>query len=269
MVIIIMQRPLKTKHEETAMKTLLFLSVLASSFVSAETVDVAISNFKFTPNEVTINVGDTVRWTNTEGFHDVTQDDGDFSSGAPSAEPYVFERTFNTVEEILYYCTVHSVPGRDINVFMNGKINVIAGQEPFNINQGIAGAWFFPETTGSGFVIDIRPSDNLFFAAWFTYDVAAANKIGSVDNRWFTAQGVYSGGSATDVGIFHTSGGIFDNPQAVTTEQIGTASFDFTDCNAGTVTYAITEGDLSGSFPIQRAIPGTQSLCEDLNAVVQ
>jgi len=251
------------------MKILSIILILSSSFVSAETFDVAISNFKFTPSEITINVGDTIRWTNTGGFHDVTQDQGNFSSGAPSAEPYVFEHTFNTIEEVLYYCSVHSSPGRDINMFMNGKINVVAGQEPFNINQGIAGAWFFPETSGSGFVIDIRPSDNLFFAAWFTYDVTTANKIGSADNRWFSVQGTYDGGSATDVPIFHTSGGIFDSSQEVSSEQIGTANFDFTDCNSAIVTYTITEGSLNGSFPIQRALPGTQSLCEDLSTVAK
>jgi len=248
------------------MKSIYLILLLMSSLVSAETFDVAIWNFKFTPNDLTISVGDTVRWTNTAGFHDVTEDNNVFSSGAASSSAFVFERTFNTIEEILYYCTVHSTPGQDINTNMNGKITVIeAAGETFNINQGISGAWFFPDTAGSGFLIDIRPSDNFFFAAWFTYDVASMAKIGSEDNRWFTVQGNYTEGSAIDLPIFHTSGGIFDNSQTTSTEQIGTASFVFDSCTGGNLTYSITEGSLSGSFPIQRVLPGTESLCEDLD----
>ena len=106
------------------------LLILCSSFTLAETFDVSITNFIFTPNDLTIKVGDTVRWTNNQGFHDVTADDNSFVSGAPSSDTFVFERTFNTVEEILYYCSVHSQPGRDINSFQNGKITVIAGTDP-------------------------------------------------------------------------------------------------------------------------------------------
>jgi plastocyanin len=246
------------------MKIAIILLITISSIVSAETIDIAISNFKFTPNDITINVGDTVRWTNTQGFHDVTEDNNIFSSGPASAQPYVFEHTFNSVEEILYHCTIHSTAGRDINTFMNGRIKVLEGTPPFVINQGISGAWFNPDTSGSGILFDIRETDNFLFAAWFTYDIEAPAKFGSSDNRWFSAQGNYVNGLADSIGLFQSSGGIFDNSHSVLTEQIGNITFDFSDCGNGTVTYSITADQLTGTFPIIRVIPGTESLCESL-----
>ena len=251
------------------MKMILLILILVCSNLSAETFDITITSNKFTPNDLTISVGDTVRWTNDSGFHNVIEDNNAFTSGTPSSSNFVFSQTFNTVEEVLYHCGVHSQPGQDISNNMNGRITVKGEDEQtFVINQGISGAWFFPDTSGSGILFDIRPSDKLIFAAWFTYDVEESEKsvasIGSVDNRWFTALGNYTDGSATEIDLFHTSGGIFDNNQNVMNEIIGDISFVFDSCNSGRVVYNITEGELSGEFPIQRVIGGTESLCEQL-----
>jgi len=89
----------------------------------AVTHDVLVGNNFFSPNDLTIEVGDTVRWTNNSGFHDVTADDGSFNS--VTSNSFTYERTFNSVAEILYYCTVHSSPGLNINSNMNGRINVV------------------------------------------------------------------------------------------------------------------------------------------------
>jgi len=98
--------------------------LFVSSMTLAETHDVAVLNNSFSPNNLTIEVGDTVRWTNNSGFHDVTADDGSFAS--QTSGNFTYSRTFSSVEEILYYCSVHSSPGLNINTNMNGRINVIA-----------------------------------------------------------------------------------------------------------------------------------------------
>jgi len=107
------------------------LTLIVSCFfflpVSAHAVthNVAIGDNFFSSNNLTITVGDTVRWTYDGGrVHDATADDGSWSS--PTSSSIDFSRTFNSVEEVLYYCTVHSSPGRDISSNMNGRINVIA-----------------------------------------------------------------------------------------------------------------------------------------------
>ena len=79
----------------------------------------------FSPNDLTIEVGDTVRWVNAAGgaAHDVTADD--FSWRSVTASSFTFQMTFNSVEEILYFCTVHSVPASQGGTRMNGRINVV------------------------------------------------------------------------------------------------------------------------------------------------
>ncbi len=249
------------------MKKIILFSLLFSIQATAETHNVFISGFTFTPNDLVIEVGDTVRWTNNQGVHDVMDDDGQFSSGPPSAG-FVFERTFNSVEEIRYHCSVHSGPGRDIANFMNGRINVVEAQvvEPtFNINQGISGSWFFPDTNGSGFLIDVRPADQFMFAAWFTHDFTDEGRPDE-DNgtRWFTMSGTYANDTA-NLTLIETAGGLFDSGQVVTNSAAGTLTFNFTDCSNGTVSYEFTDGsELAGNFPIQRAVPGTESLCESM-----
>jgi PKD repeat protein len=93
---------------------------------TAETHDVSVVDNRFSPNDITITVGDTVRWTNAAGgaLHDVTSDDGKFSPSV-TASSFTFSLTFDSVDEILYYCTIHSSPGRDRNTRMNGRVVVV------------------------------------------------------------------------------------------------------------------------------------------------
>ena len=91
----------------------------------AVTHDVSVRDNFFTPNDLTIEVGDTVRWTNAAGGarHDVTEDNKAWAS--VTATSFEFQKTFFTAEEVRYYCTVHSTPGQNINSRMNGRLNVI------------------------------------------------------------------------------------------------------------------------------------------------
>ena len=89
----------------------------------AAVVEVRLENFRFVPNDVTIQPGDTVRWSNQNGFHDVRADNGSFSRPAASA-PWIFERTFTQAGVVLVHCSVHSAPASLGGTFMNGRINV-------------------------------------------------------------------------------------------------------------------------------------------------
>lgn len=83
-----------------------------------------MQNFSFSPNDLAIQAGDTVRWSNVEGFHDVTEDT--FAWASQTGFGWVYERTFETEGEVLYHCTVHSGPGQSIQTSMNGRITVNA-----------------------------------------------------------------------------------------------------------------------------------------------
>lgn len=71
-----------------------------------------MKSVKFVPQEVTVKVGATVRWTNSDSFaHDVTASDGSWTStGGPGGMKAgaVYARTFSSAGSFDYYCTVHS-----------------------------------------------------------------------------------------------------------------------------------------------------------------
>jgi plastocyanin len=239
---------------------------LACVPVHAEVFDMRLVNFRFEPNDITIRPGDTVRFINQQGFHDVRADDGSFARGAADA-PWTFQRTFPNAGEVLVHCSVHSGPGGNINFSMNARIMVEAAAPTFAINQGIAGAWFEPATSGQGMLIDVEPVNRIMFVAWFTYvpPGTTAPKVGGGDSRWLVAQGNYTGANAP-LTLFRVDGGRFDTPPtaAQTTTTAGTLTLDFTDCSNATANYVITEGNRTGSIPLQRVIPGTDALCRTL-----
>ncbi len=69
---------------------------------------VTIANFSFQPTPLTIAVGTTVTWTNTDGTeHTVTADDGSFKSDR-LASGATFGQTFATAGTFAYHCSIHS-----------------------------------------------------------------------------------------------------------------------------------------------------------------
>jgi plastocyanin len=68
---------------------------------------VAIANFAFAPASVTVAVGTTVTWTNSDSAsHTVTADDGSFKS-AKLANGATFSQTFTTAGTFTYHCSIH------------------------------------------------------------------------------------------------------------------------------------------------------------------
>lgn len=87
------------------------------------THDVTVSNFQFTPSKLVIAVGDIVKWTNTEGTHNV---DGTIATNATNPESFgnssgapgwTYSFTFNMAGVYNYNCSVHGAS-------MSGKITV-------------------------------------------------------------------------------------------------------------------------------------------------
>ena len=101
-----------------------FLSPLCAIAATHEVM--VLDPRSFSPSNLTIEVGDTVRWINAAGgnMHDVTADDFSFQSETSSG--FTFEMTFNSIAEILYHCTVHSRPASAGGTLQNGRINVVA-----------------------------------------------------------------------------------------------------------------------------------------------
>ena len=239
---------------------------LAPLSAQAATHDVMVGNNFFSPNDLTIQVGDTVRWTNMAGFHDVTADD--FSWASPTSSSFVFERTFNTVEEVLYHCTVHSAPGQPIATSMNGRLNVTEAEPAFQINPAVSDAWFNPLTGGQGFFIIVWQDIQTIFLAWFTYDTERPPEdieafLGEPGHRWLTAQGPYDGDTAM-LDVFMTAGGVVDSvePPVDLPVKVGTMTIVWTGCNEGLLSYDLTTPARSGDIPIERIVLDNVAACE-------
>ena len=103
----------------TLTTTLLAIIVVASlptsSPAQAATFNVNMGNFFFSPNSITIIVGDTVTWTNVGGSHSSTSGtggstpvpDGMWDSGVLSTSQVFSATVFNTPGTLTYYCKVH------------------------------------------------------------------------------------------------------------------------------------------------------------------
>jgi plastocyanin len=82
--------------------------------------EVSMRNIQFQPQEITIDAGETVTWTNDEAVaHDVEGSTGDFSSGPPGGleQGDAFSETFDEPGTFEYVCRVHA-PG------MSGTVTV-------------------------------------------------------------------------------------------------------------------------------------------------
>lgn len=103
---------------------ILFITPLFFSIVKAQTTVTATNNV-FTPADVTINLGETVEWINSEGNHNANgslasfpSNPEGFTSGDPSSDPWTFSHTFNTLGIYDYRCDLH------FSVGMTGTVTV-------------------------------------------------------------------------------------------------------------------------------------------------
>ena len=83
------------------------LLLVAPASAADETV-MAQPDSTWSPESVTIDMGDTVTWKNGGGFHNVEFDDGSFESPAqPDTSAWTAERTFDTAGTFRYHCGFH------------------------------------------------------------------------------------------------------------------------------------------------------------------
>jgi plastocyanin len=109
---------------------LLFLStlvlLLSTSLFGAVKHSVSVTNYKFTPSDLQISVGDTVVWKNTQGSHNVNGTKTTFPSNPESfgnsvGSGWTFSYVFKTAGKYDYQCNPHASGG------MVGKIEVKEG----------------------------------------------------------------------------------------------------------------------------------------------
>jgi plastocyanin len=75
--------------------------------VAGQSVQAAIDNFAFTPKEMTVSAGSTVRWTNKDDIpHTVTSDSKAFESSVLDTNQS-FQFTFTKPGRFNYFCKLH------------------------------------------------------------------------------------------------------------------------------------------------------------------
>ena len=105
---------------------LLITAVLFANIGTAQiAIEVSVNSVTFAPSNITINVGDTVRWTNTGGSHNVNGTTATYPSNPESfgnaiSNTWVYFYVFNTPGTYNYQCDVHVAAG------MVGEIIVLS-----------------------------------------------------------------------------------------------------------------------------------------------
>ena len=239
--------------------------------------DVTVQNVRFTPANLDINTGDTVRWTNTAGFHSTSADDGTWNFG-PQGVGWTFSFTFSEEHAGAnpYYCSIHGEPG---GFGMSGVINVVSGggddddddDDDFLVNYGIIGSWANFLTLGQGWLFEIIPGfDPAVMVAYnFTYPPLLVQKGGDPEffgnQMWLVGAGEIQGNMVT-IMADRPIAGAFDDPLPPFFPAVPYATFIFTflDCFNAMVSYDIPSKNLIGEYPIERITPDV--MCEDLAA---
>jgi plastocyanin len=100
------QRRLRARFVVGAVGALALGAFSAGDALAADHA-VAISGSSFSPHEVTVAVGDTVTWTNSDQIsHTATADGGSFDTGALS-NTESGTVTFSTAGSFPYHCSIH------------------------------------------------------------------------------------------------------------------------------------------------------------------
>jgi plastocyanin len=137
-----------------------FLFLLTSTVLFSQTThDVTVQNFSFSPQSLTVTVGDIVRWTNISGTHNVKADDNSFTSGAAAPAPWEYTHTFTTAGSNPYYCEPHQGMGMTGTIIVTDPVGVSDEEliaEMFELKQNYPNP-FNPSTN-----IEFQISDRSF-----------------------------------------------------------------------------------------------------------
>lgn len=112
-----------------------FAMLLVSTFATAQTThEVDVLALSYSPAMLTIEVGDIVNWTNTQGNHNVNGTteifaDNPESFGNALGTDWTFSHTFTIVGDYIYRCDAHFQAG------MVGLITVVA---PTSVDENVA-----------------------------------------------------------------------------------------------------------------------------------
>jgi plastocyanin len=136
------------------------LALFCSFAAQAATVTVTVGpggSMSFSPDSVSIAVGDTVQWVWDSPFHSVTAFDKSFDSGIHNP-PFTFSHTFMQAGSFPYFCLVHGMMTARVDVsgtstisFSPQRDNTLYEDPAGQLSNG-QGVYFFDGKTGANFL---------------------------------------------------------------------------------------------------------------------
>ena len=126
--------------------------------------------------------------------------------------------------------------------------------------SALSGTYYEPATSGQGLLFDVSRAPDVLFGAWFTFAPNSSPSAGLTSQRWFTMQATpgTNAASTSNIAIYSTRGGVFDQGGGVQSTQVGTATLNFHGCSTATLAYHFTSGENSGrtgSIDLIRLLP--------------
>ena len=116
------------------------LFCFAAQLISQDTVEVTVSGSTFSPKDVSVQIGDVVKWVNIGGSHNVNGSTEQFASNPVSfgndiGEGWEYTFTFDVSGIYDYQCDVHAASGMNGTVTVNNPLFVkISKDEHINIS---------------------------------------------------------------------------------------------------------------------------------------
>jgi plastocyanin len=154
---------------------LLFSFLVSSNITFGKIWDIEISNYAFNPSEITINIGDIVRWTNKDGAsHTATADNSSFNSGYLSTNS-TFQFTFTLTGTYNYHCMLHPYMTGMIIVTAPTGIKIDNSEKKFQLLQNFPNP-FNPVTT-IGYTLPSKDQVRIFI-----YSIIG-NEIGKIKDE--------------------------------------------------------------------------------------
>ena len=141
-------------------------------------------------------------------------------------------------------------PDTEPCILASGQVQPASAARPaakgFDARQ--SGSWYEPATGGQGLQMTVQP-DGVFFAAWFTYDVAGAANDNE-KQHWFTLYGnlAQAVNGRIELALVQTIGGSFDSTPTRNRYIVGSATLQMHGCDRATLSYRFDDGELAGPY---------------------
>jgi plastocyanin len=200
---------------------LVFGGVLATPAQATDfDVDVGGGGLVFTPDDLTVHVGDSVTFRNLGGFHNVATDPDavtqfrcavgcDGTDGDPSGADWSFTIEFDDAGPVPYHCEVHGAPGAG----MHGSITVVGDTPPPPVGDVGPASFDFALATGetASDTLEIANTGDAASMLEFAIDEADDSCSTPAQVPWLAESpttGSIGGGSSTTVALDIDSSGL-------------------------------------------------------------